>query len=169
MKHLFVFSTLMFLSSLSLSAQKMDNSKLGKIIEKYSETVEGDNGRWTFVIGEIPMICLTDETHNRMRIMSPVAELDKLEKEQVVEILEANFHSALDVRYAVSEGVVWVAYIHPLKELTDEQAVDAIRQVYNGVVTFGTSYSSTELTFPGGKEEEKETNKKKDKKGTSRS
>ena len=62
--------------------------------------------------------------------------------------MEANFHSVLDARYAVSEDILWVAYIHPLRELQPAQAVDAIVQVYNAALTFGTSYSSTDLAFP---------------------
>jgi len=45
----------------------MNNEKLGEIINEISETVEGANGRWQFVIDSTMFICLTDENHNRMR------------------------------------------------------------------------------------------------------
>ncbi len=68
-----------------------------------------------------------------------------------------NFHSALDVRYAESDGVMWVAFIHPLKELSKEQVEDAIRQVFAANLTFGTTYTSTDLVFPApGNQDEEE-------------
>jgi len=38
---------------------------------------------------------------------------------------------------------------HPLKELNEaQQVIDAIQQVYAAALTFGSSYSSTDLVFP---------------------
>ena len=61
----------------------------------------------------------------------------------------ANFHSALDVKYALSDEIIWSVYVHPLKELSEEQVADAVKQVYTAAKTFGSSYSSTNLVFPG--------------------
>lgn len=102
------------------------------------------------------MLCITDENANRMRIISPVAMEEDLEPDQLKACMEANFHSALDVRYALSEGTVWVAYIHPLQELTKQQAIDAITQVFNAAETFGSTYNSTHLVFPKTEKEREE-------------
>ena len=126
----------------------MNNTNLEKILYVVSDTPRGSQGFWEFFIGETPMICMTDEANNRMRIISPVKEMIDVTLEEAESAMEANFHSALDVRYAVAEGVMWVAYIHPLEELSKEQAIDAVTQVYNAVHTFGSSYSSTDLIFP---------------------
>jgi hypothetical protein len=69
----------------------------------------------------------------------------------------ANFHSALDVRYALSDEIIWSVYTHPLESLSPDQLKDAISQVYMAAVTFGTTYSSSDLVFPG-------NSRKKDKK-----
>ena len=61
----------------------------------------------------------------------------------------ANFHSVLDVKYALSDEIIWSVYAHPLKELSELQVVDAIQQVYAAAITFGGSYSSTNMVFPG--------------------
>lgn len=119
-----------------------------------------------WVAEEIPVFCITDENHNRMRIISPVKELEKASKEEILRCLEANFHTALDVKYAISEGVIWVAFIHPLKELSEEQVKDALLQVVNANITFGTTYSSTDLYFPGAEEPEKTETPKKGNKRT---
>lgn len=54
-------------------------------------------------------------------------------------MLEANFHSALDVRYATSNGLVYAAYIHPLSLLRREEIHSALRHVAKLVKTFGTT------------------------------
>ncbi|AXT20168.1 hypothetical protein D7030_03370 [Flavobacteriaceae bacterium AU392] len=130
-------------------SQNMDNIKLGEIIASVSDSIQGNIGRWQFVIKNTPFICVTDETNNRMRIISPIAESSSLDDEMKTNALVANFHSALDVKYAISDGILWSAYIHPLKELTEMQVKDAISQVFFANRTFGTTYSSTDLIFGG--------------------
>lgn len=163
-----LFTFLLALLSFPLQAQDMNNESLEKILYVVSDTLIGQAGAWEFIVEELPMICLTDETHNRMRIISPIAEMSEITDEQVKEAMEANFHSALDVKYAISSDVMWVAYIHPLKELTKDQVLSAISQVYYGHLTFGTSYTSSDLAFPNigepaPEEEPKEPVKKKSK------
>ena len=138
----------------------MDNDNLEKILYVVGDTLAGQPGNWQMIVDEIPIFILTDEYHNRMRMVSPVKKAADLTDEEQQKCMEANFHSALDVRYAISDEVLWVAYIHPLQELTKEQAIDAISQVYHAVLTFGTTYSSTELVFPKRKEAEKKKAKK---------
>ena len=55
-----------------------------------------------------------------------IVEREKLGEEELLNALVANFHSVLDVKYALSDEVIWSVYAHPLKELTDAQVVDAI-------------------------------------------
>lgn len=133
-------------------AQDMNNAKLNAIFYTISEEIEGQGGNWQFIIDSTLFICLTDELHNRMRIISPIEKMENVSPEQMEKCMAANFHSALDARYAISEGVVWSAFIHPLKELTKEQVISAISQVYSCVKTFGTYYSSGTLSFPTNEE-----------------
>lgn len=142
-------------------AQTMDNDKLKTIIQTSADQVEGQNGQWRFKINERVLICLTDENHNRMRIITPIVEIEKLSSKKVLSALAANFHTALDVKYAISDDIIWSVFIHPLKELTKAQARDAIEQVYNAAETFGDSYSSTNLVFPNAQKEK--TDKKEQK------
>ena len=154
-QRLLIILLLFSASVIQLQAQTMTNTKLEKIISSVSDTIIGQNGAWEFRIGDLPMLCITDENHNRMRIIAPIAEMKDITVEQMKTAMEANFHSALDVKYAISDEVMWAAYIHPLKQLQNEQTLDAIRQVYNAVLTFGTSYTSTELSFPKRKKEKR--------------
>lgn len=129
-------------------AQEMNNENLEKILYTLSDSLAGSQGQWFFTAAGREMLCLTDENANRMRIITPIIAVEDLEPGQLEACMEANFHSALDVRYALSEGTLWVAYIHPLRELTKRQAIDAVTQVYNAAETFGTTYNSTDLVFP---------------------
>ena len=142
----------------------MSNEKLGKIFESISEEIDGANGSWQFIIDSTLFICLTDTNHNRMRIISPVEELNNMTEKQILKCLEANFHTVLDSKYAISDGILWSVFIHPLKELTEEQVVSAITQVYSGVKTYGTLYSSGMLSFPKAREVEEKKEKDKIKK-----
>lgn len=134
--------------SINLQAQSMNTDKLNGIIYTLSDTVQGENGSWQFIIDELAFICITDQIQNRMRIISPIAEMAEVTDDQLLRCMEANFHSALDARYAISDGILWAAFIHPLRELTKDQVVSAITQVYSTAQTFGTYYSSGELSFP---------------------
>lgn len=131
-----------------MQSQNMSNSELEKIIYVVSDTLQGKPGNWQFLIEDKLFICVTDENHNRMRIMSPIIEEQKLSNSDRQKLLEANFHTALDARYAIANDYLWAVFIHPLKELSKDQVLDAINQVYTAVLTYGTTYNSTGLAFP---------------------
>ena len=125
----------------------MTNKKLDKIIRRISSSVEGELGLWQFRFANGTLICVTDETHNRMRVMSPIVEADKVTPEQLAECMAANFDRALDARYAISGNFVWSAFIHPLRELDVSQLVDAFNQVASLGATYGTTFTSGALAF----------------------
>jgi len=143
-----IFISILISLSIQLQAQDMDNQQLYRIISALTDQIDGQEGNWRFAIDSTLFICLTDELHNRMRIISPIVEMADVSPEQLERCMEANFHSALDIRYAISDGAIWAAYIHPLRELSNEQVLSAISQVYSGVKTFGTHYSGGALSFP---------------------
>lgn len=126
----------------------MNNEALDLIFKNLSTLVRENLGNWEFEIDRTRFICLSDTNHNRMRIISPIIESSKLSADQLLKCMEANFHTALDTKYAISNGILWSVFIHPLNELTEKQVIDAISQVYSSVKTFGSSYSSSNLIFP---------------------
>ena len=149
MKNLFwLVCSLFLLISVHTSAQKMDNKKLNKILIEQADSIKGTNGYWEILYKDLRLAIVTDEKHNRMRIISPIAKTGELQYSVLLEALQANFHSALDVKYAISDDIIWTVFIHPLKELSEGQITDALKQVYFGSKTFGGSYSSTDLVFP---------------------
>jgi len=148
---------ILFLSSTTIVAQEgMTNKRMGKLLKKEVKELEGQEGAWQMTYGGEFVLVITDESANRMRIFSPVIEETKLEEGTMEKMLAANFHSALDAKYSIYEGFVVSVYTHPLKELTDEQFIDALRQVVVLNLTFGTTYQSTDMIFnPNGEEETK--------------
>jgi len=113
-----------------------------------------------FKINDGLLMCIYDSNANRMRIISPIVEREKLNEDELLNALVANFHSALDVKYALSDEIIWSVYTHPLKELSEAQVIDAIQQVYAAAITFGGSYSSTNMVFPGNTKKKKKTKSK---------
>ncbi|WP_298424640.1 hypothetical protein [uncultured Kordia sp.] len=155
MKKIIIFTIILFSFGV-ISAQHMNNFKLGEILTKQADTIQGQAGNWRFAVNDKLFICLTDEKNNRMRIISPITEVSNIDEKMLKNCLIANFHTALDVKYAISDDILWSVFIHPLKELSDTQIINAITQVYNANYTFGTIYSSTNLSFPGAIGQEKE-------------
>ncbi|CAL2102786.1 conserved exported protein of unknown function [Tenacibaculum sp. 190130A14a] len=135
----------------SLYSQNMTPTKLNNVLTSVSDSIIQLNNQWKFSIKGVPFICIADSTHNRMRIISPIAHSNKLTEELKTASLIANFHTALDVKYAITDDILWSVFIHPLKELSEAQLLDAMSQVYYANVTFGTTFSSTALVFPGKK------------------
>ena len=52
-------------------------------------------------------------------------------------------------RYALSKGVLYAAYIHPLSKLDEEQIESAVNQEFALKVTFGGDYSGGVLNLDG--------------------
>ncbi len=140
---------LILLAGGNIFSQQMTSERLIEIIEQEADTIVVNNNQVRFLLNDAILICIYDENANRMRIISPIVELEKLEEDEVLNALVANFHSALDVKYALSDEMIWSVYTHPLKELSEHQVIDAIQQVYAAALTFGKTYSSTNLIFPG--------------------
>jgi len=128
-------------------APAMTQQVLEDLVRRVAGDVEGRPGAIRFTFGEVTIFCVSDPRFDRMRLIAPIIATDQLTPEHTRRMLEANFHSALDARYATSEGVLYAAFIHPLSPLTEPQLASAIRQVATLAATFGTHYSSGELRF----------------------
>jgi len=154
------FSVFVILFSSYFAQAQMTNDRLEEILTQKVDSIEGYSGRWQMKLKDLPMIVLTDEKNDRMRIIAPIIEASRLDEDLLLDCLTANFHSALDVKYAISDGVLWSVYIHPLSPLNEMQIQSAVEQVFLAAATFGTSFSSTPLLFGGGNPQEEAPVKK---------
>ena len=125
----------------------MTQQRLHEIIAATGSNVRVEGNMVAFQLGEVPLLCISDPNADRMRIISPVKRLEEASSQEILAAMQANFHTALDARYAISQGVIYAAFIHPLSPLTAEQVVSAIRQVASARETFGDSYSGGTLFF----------------------
>ena len=128
----------------------MNNERLALLIRKVATSViEDQPGFWKFEAKEKLVFVITDQSHNRMRIMTPIVELESISSEEHQVLLAANFDRALDARYCSNENYLWSAFLHPLRELEDHQFLDALDQVITLSKNFGSSYTSSDLVFGG--------------------
>lgn len=128
----------------------MDNKLLEKVLKKEAKEVKGRVGQWELNYHDLLILVITDEKNNRMRIISPIVQEDKLTAIHYSNMLKAQFHKVLDVKYAIFNKYVWSVFAHPLKELTVAQVKDALKQVYFANATFGRQYQSTDMVFGSG-------------------
>lgn len=112
---------------------------------------------WTLNVGAIPVLIQTQASANRMRIVGYITEQADIEPGQLLDMLEANYHSALDARYALADGYVVAAFLHPFKELDGNQFVLGMYQVIRCAETFGTYYSGGTMVFGGQSDAESKT------------
>jgi len=163
-KEIFVFILLAvvftFIANAQELASNMNNNKLSKLIKKINPKIKGRHGEWYFRIKNREFIILTDERADRMRIMSPIVDTSALDKERLYRLLQANFDSAHDSRYAIAKGKLWSAYVHPLSTLSAKQFYSGLNQVNALANSFGKSYSSGLFIFRHGDSARKLRNQK---------
>ncbi len=129
----------------------MTLDRMGEIITRLDPNVEAlREGVWRFAIEDKPVIVVTDKTNNRMRVLVPVRSAADMTPEEITRVMQANFDSALDSRYAIAQDILWSAFIHPLRTLHDKQFITGIGQTVNLAATYGTTYTSGLLTYGGG-------------------
>ena len=129
------------------SSPDMNNSRLGEIIRSIGENIEGRDGFWQFEFSGVRLVCITDDSHDRMRVMTPIASMDDVNSDLLVACMNANFDRALDARYCVNNEMLWGAFIHPLGSLTEGLFRSACYQVGEVAKNFGGSFSSGGLSF----------------------
>lgn len=128
----------------------MNNKRLDELIKRIDKQPEGQLGRWVMRYESIQLYVVTDEKADRMRIITAIAPAKDLEPELLYRLMQSNFDSALDARYAIAKDVLWSAFIHPLASLTDKDFFSGLAQTIMLVATYGSTYTSGALTFGGG-------------------
>ncbi|WP_299375936.1 hypothetical protein [uncultured Tateyamaria sp.] len=103
-----------------------------------------------FTIDDIPLVVVADPGADRMRAMVPIRSADGLSSAELMRLMQANFDTALDARYAVAQGRLWGVFIHPLSPLQKDQLLSAFIQTINVARTYGQTYSGGAVTFGGG-------------------
>lgn len=124
--------------------------RMAEIIRAIDPAAQPAGNSIQFTIDDIPIIVIADPRADRMRAMVPIRSADGLDAAELMRLMQANFDSALDARYAVAQGRLWGVFIHPLSPLEKNQLLSAFVQTINVARTYGQTYSGGATVFGGG-------------------
>ena len=130
-------------------APRMTQQALQRIIAEAAGEARAEGNVLVFRLGEVTLACISDAAADRMRIVAPIKPIAESSTEEIVAAMHANFRTVLDARYAMSNGMIYAAFLHPLSPLTREQVLSAMRQVATAHATFGTGYTGGGPAYRG--------------------
>ncbi len=131
-------------------AQPMSPDRLVTILRALDPEARPHAGGIELTLSDVPVQVFLDPAANRMRAVVPVASADGLTESDLLRLMQANFDTALDARYAIAQGRLWSVFIHPLAELQRPQLVSGLAQTVILAQTYGTAYASGSVSFGGG-------------------
>lgn len=151
---IFTIIALVFLTTSPAFAQDVEPpmtlNRMGSILLAVDPDAKVSSNAIEMTIEGIPVIVIADAVADRMRAMVPIRSADGMSQAELLRVMQANFDSALDARYAIAQGRLWGAYIHPLSPLKKDQLLSALVQTINVARTYGQAYSGGAQVFGGG-------------------
>ncbi|HSF12229.1 MAG TPA: hypothetical protein VLA50_04585, partial [Erythrobacter sp.] len=85
--------------------------QMDDVIKALDSKATRTGNSWQFTLEERVMLVVTDATAARMRIITPIALIAELPEGAMQRLMQANFDTALDARYAVAQDLVWGAFL----------------------------------------------------------
>lgn len=125
----------------------MTQGKMEILFADQVDAIMGPPGAIQTRVDGINVYLISDPANDRMRIVAAISMVDNVDPRLNAILLRANFHSTLDTRYAISDGVVYGTFLHPISSLSPELLESALAQVLSLAKTYGSSFSSGELHF----------------------
>jgi hypothetical protein len=102
------------------------------------------------VVDDVPVTVLHDPDADRMRVLVPIASVSSSTPAELLRLMQANFDTALDARYAVADGRIWSVFMHPMAELDAARLISGVAQTVSLAQTYGTTYASSQMLFGRG-------------------
>ncbi|SEL55380.1 hypothetical protein [Jannaschia helgolandensis] len=124
------------------AAVNMTVDRMEAILTALDPDAERAGPAFRLTVGDVPLLVVTDARADRMRAMVPIRSAEGLSGTDLMRMMQANFDSALDARYAIAEGRVWAVFIHPLSSLRRDQLISGLGQTVNLAVSYGSLFSS---------------------------
>ena len=128
----------------------MTLTRMARILEALDPDLRRRGASFEMVVADVPVLVVADPAADRMRAMVPIRAVADMAEGELLRVMQANFDSALDARYAVARGRLWSVYIHPLSPLERDQLISGLAQAVNVAASYGTSYSGGAMAFGGG-------------------
>ncbi|PTX57258.1 hypothetical protein C8N43_1924 [Litoreibacter ponti] len=132
------------------SEPPMTLERLSEIITTLDPDAQSAQTSFQMTIADIPVIIITDPRADRMRAMVPIRSAEAMTEEELLRVMQANFDTALDARYAIARGQLWATFIHPLSPLERDQLISGLGQAVNLAQTYGSLYTGGAMQFGGG-------------------
>ncbi len=124
--------------------------QMAEVIEALDGEAQRNGNNWQLTLRKRTLLVVTDASAGRMRIITPIAPVEAMPEGALTRLMQANFDTALDARYAIGQGLVWSAFVHPLDSLTTRDFASGLLQTHALAETFGTTFSSCVLNYGGG-------------------
>ncbi|MEM9061015.1 MAG: hypothetical protein AAGD13_11195 [Pseudomonadota bacterium] len=141
----------LLLTALPVRAEEpMTVERMAEIVQAVDPEAQISPSAMALTIEDIPLIVVHDVRANRMRAMTAIRSAEGIAPAELMRMMQANFDSALDARYAVAQGRLWSVFIHPLSPLGKDELLEGLGQVVNLALTYGSTYTSGAITFGGG-------------------
>lgn len=137
-------------SAKALTSTPMTLERMGEILNALDPEMQSRDTRFLLNIEGVQVFVVTDINQDRMRVMTPIRPQQEISPDEMTRMMQANFDSALDARYAIARETLWAVYIHPLSPLQKNQLISGIGQVVNLALTYGSIYSGGALNYGGG-------------------
>lgn len=124
--------------------------RLAEILVAIDDDARLNGNVMELTIDDVPVLIVADPIADRMRAMVPIRAADGLDPDELMRLMQANFDTALDARYAVARGRLWGVFIHPLSPLKKDQLLSGLAQTVGVAQTYGSLYSGGANVFGGG-------------------
>ena len=106
----------------------MKLTEINPILEKLfaAEDIKHDTEEaWQVKDARINLLVIVSEDHSWLRLLTPIATASEAQS-LLPQLLEDNFDATQEVRYALSQNVLWGVYHHRLASLVTEDLETAI-------------------------------------------
>ena len=109
-----------------------------------AENIQHDTPEvWQVKNSQIHLLVILSEDNSWLRLLTPIASANEAQS-LLPQLLEDNFDTTQEVRYALGEDVLWGVYHHRLESLTTEDLKNAIASLVS-LVEKGLSPSFNRL------------------------
>ena len=134
----------------ALSEPPMTLERMLDIFTVLDPETQSNGTQFHLTVEDVPILVFTDVQADRMRAMIPIRSASEMTEEELMRVMQANFDTALDARYAIARDQLWATFIHPLAPLEKDQLISGLGQAINLARTYGSLYTGGALSFGGG-------------------
>ena len=128
----------------------MTLERMGEIVSALDPDAQSNGRQFLLTIDDVPVLIVTDPIADRMRAMVAIRTTEGMTDKELMRVMQANFDTALDARYAIAQGRLWGVFIHPLSPLEKDQFISGLGQAVNVAKTYGTLFTGGAMSFGGG-------------------